>query len=86
MHAQEWYAMGRHGGCVELSKVIERKELLRGLSTPSDIEAKLKKYNINYTLGPFFKDRKGILKLEVPSENLAMMLVQKQFCDEIIKR
>ncbi len=84
--AQDWYAMARHGECIALSNVTERKELLKGLSTPLEIENKLKKEGVNYSLEPLFDTVEGMLKLNVPSENLAMILVQKQFCDGFINK
>lgn len=86
IQAQEWYAMARHGECFILSKVTERKALLKGLSTPSEIEDRLKKASIDYTMEPLFDAQEGMLKLNVPSENLAMILVQKQFCREFINK
>lgn len=86
IQAQEWYAMARHGECIVLSKVAERKELLKGLSTPSEIEEKLKKASVDYTIEPLFDAQEGMLKLNVPSENLAMVLVQKQYCNEFINK
>lgn len=76
--------MARHGECFVLSKVTERKELLKGLSTPFEIEDKLKKANVDYTIEPLFDAQEGILKLNVPGENLSMILLQKQFCKEFI--
>lgn len=86
IHAQEWYAMARHGECFVLSKVTERKELLKGSSTPSEIEDKLKKASVDYTIEPLSGAQEGMLKLNVPSEKLAMILVQKQFCKEFINK
>ncbi|MEJ1362437.1 MAG: hypothetical protein RPU43_11990 [Candidatus Sedimenticola sp. (ex Thyasira tokunagai)] len=86
IQAQEWYAMARHGECFVLSKVTERKELLKGLSTPYEIEDKLRKESVDYTIEPLFDAQEGMLKLNVPSENSAMILVQKQFCKKFIKK
>jgi hypothetical protein len=84
--AQDWYAMARHGECIILSKVTDRKVLLKGSSTPIEIENKLKKEGVNYSMEPLFDTIEGMLKLKVPSEGLAMTLVQKQFCEEFINR
>jgi len=82
VHAQKWYAMARHGECSSLSKVTERKKLLKGLSTPSDIENRLEKIGIEYKMEPFVEDQKGMLMLNVPSEGIAMILVKEIFCNE----
>jgi hypothetical protein len=78
--------MARHGECIVLSKVTERKALLVGSSTPSEIENKLKKARIEYTIKPLLDAQDEMLKLSVPSENLAMILLQKQFCKEFIDK
>jgi len=83
IQAQEWYAMSRHGECIALSKVTDRKELLKGLSTPEEIENKLVRKGVNYTKESLHKTHKGMLKFNVPSENLAMILVRKRFCKEL---
>ncbi|CAK8713764.1 hypothetical protein KKHLCK_02815 [Candidatus Electrothrix laxa] len=86
IQAQEWYAMARHGECIVLSKATERKKIFKGSSTPSEIEDKLKKASVDYTIEPLFDAQEGMLKLNVPGENLAMVLVQKQFCKEFINK
>jgi hypothetical protein len=86
IYAQEWYALSRHKECIVLSKILERKESLAGLSTPSEIEEKLKILGIDYAIEPVIKNQKGILKLHVPSKGLYMVLVQKQFCEKIVDR
>lgn len=62
------------------------KKIFKGSSTPSEIEDKLKKASVDYTIEPLFDAQEGMLKLNVPGENLAMVLVQKQFCKEFINK
>jgi hypothetical protein len=82
--AEEWYAMARHGECVDLGKLNEKKNLLKGAKTPGEMEKLFKKAGVEYSIEPMIKDQDGILKLNAPSESLAMILVKKEFCKEFI--
>lgn len=86
VQAEDWYAMARHGECIALSKATDRKELLKGLKTPIEIENKLKKEGIHYLMKPLFDNVEGMIKLDVPDEGLAMILVQRKFCNEFIDK
>lgn len=84
--AQEWYAMARHGECFDLAKLNERSDLVKGAKTPDEMEEMINNASVDYTIEPVIQDQEGMLKLNVPSENWAMILVKKQFCKEFIDR
>ena len=84
--AQEWYAMARHGECFDLAKLNERSSLVKGAKTPTEMEEMMKKAGVDYTLEPVIPEIDGMLKLDVPSENWAMILVRKQFCKEFLEK
>ena len=86
VQAQEWYAMARHGECVELVKLNEKKSIVKGAKTPKEMGELLNKAGVDYFLEPMIPDQDGIFKLNVPSESLAMILVKKQFCEEFIQK
>ncbi|MCU7834818.1 MAG: hypothetical protein KZQ83_06120 [gamma proteobacterium symbiont of Taylorina sp.] len=60
--AEEWYAMARHGECISLAKMTDRTDIIKGTQTPAEIEAMLKKADIDYTLEPMHKEFEGMLK------------------------
>jgi len=80
--AEPWYLIGRHGNCYDLIEFSKREPLLSGSKTPSDIENKLKKAGIKYTLT---KRPNGIINLDVPSKEWGLILVQKKLCHEFAK-
>ena len=84
--AEEWYAMARHGECIDLAKMTDRTDIIKGTQTPGEIEAMLKKSDIDYTLEPMHKEFEGMLKFNVPSEEWAMILVKKKYCQEFLER
>ena len=83
---QEWYVMARHGECLDLAKLTERNNLVKGAKTPSEIKDLLKTAKVDYILEPLTPEQDGMLRFNVPSENWAMLLVKKQFCDEFIEK
>ena len=84
--AEEWYAMVRHGECIELAKMTNRTDTIKGAQTPSEIEAMLKKADIDYTLESMYEEFEGMIKFNVPSEDWAMILVKKKYCREFLER
>lgn len=86
VHAQEWYAMARHGECVDLVKLNDRSNLVRGATTPREMEDMMINAGVAYTIEPLIQGEEGMLKLNVPSQNWAMILVKKQFCQEFLER
>jgi hypothetical protein len=77
--SEQWYAMGRHGGCYDLAEFSTTAPLISGSKTPSDIASKLKKAGIKYTLT---KRPTGVINLDVPSKEWGLILVQKKLCHE----
>ncbi|MCU7835729.1 MAG: hypothetical protein KZQ83_10830 [gamma proteobacterium symbiont of Taylorina sp.] len=86
LQAEEWYAMARHGECIELVKITDRTDIIKGAKAPSEIEDMLKKAGIDYILEPMHKEFKGMLTFTVPSKEWAMVLVKKKYCKEFISR
>jgi len=84
--AEAWYAMSRHGECISLAKMTGRTDTIKGTSTPGEIEIMLKKAEIDYTLKPMYEEFEGMLKFNVPSEEWSMILVEKKYCREYLKR
>jgi len=84
--AADWYAMSHHGECISLDKMTERTNTIKGASTPGEIEIMLKKAEIDYTLKPMYEEFEGMLKFNVPSEEWSMILVEKKYCREYLKR
>lgn len=84
--ANDWYAMARHGECIALAEMTNRTDIIKGASTPAEIEIMLKKAEIDYTLKPMYEEFEGMLKFNVPSEEWAMILVKKKYCKEFMGR
>lgn len=80
--SQQWYAMGRYGSCFALTEFSTTDPIISGSKTPSDIESKLKKAGIKYTLT---KRPNGVINLDVPSKEWGLILVQKKLCHEFAK-
>ena len=83
--AEEWYAMV-HGECIELAKMTNRTDTIKGAQSPVEIEAILKKADIDYTLVPMHEEFEGMLWFNVPSEERAMILVKEKYCQEFLER
>ncbi len=79
--AEQWYLMGRHGSCYDLTGFSKMEPLLSGSKTPRDIENKLKKAGVKYTVT---KLPNGILQINAPSKDLGLILVQKKYCKEFV--
>ena len=84
--AKEWYAMSRYGECVTLEITNSRKQVVKDAKTPDEIEKSLQNAGINYSLKPMYEGVKGMLKLKVIDDRWGLILVEKQFCREFIKR
>ena len=84
--AEEWYAMVHHGECIELTKMTNRTDTIKGASTLGEIEIMLKKSEIDYTLKSVYEEFEGMLKFNVTSEKWSMILVEKKYCRKYIKR
>ena len=67
--AEKWYTMGRYGGCYDLAEFSKSDPLISGAKSPSDIESKLKKAGVKYTLTKT-KNLEGMMNLDVPSNVL----------------
>ena len=80
--AEQWYLMGRHGGCYDLAEFSKSDPLIAGAKTPSDIEKILKKDDIEYTLSKY---PNGILMLDVSTKEWGLILAQKKHCKEIVE-
>lgn len=80
--AEQWYAMGRHGGCYDLAEFSKSDPLITGAKSPSDIESKLKKAGIVYTLSKY---PNGILMLDVSTKEWGLILAQKKHCKEFVE-
>ena len=84
--AEEWYAMVHHGECIELAKMTNRTDTIKGAQSPVEIEAILKKADIDYTLVPMHEEFEGMLRFNVPSKEWAMILVKEKYCQEFLER
>ena len=81
---EQWYAMGRHGGCYDLAEFSKSDPLISGAKSPSDIESKLKKAGVKYTLTTN-KNLDGMINLDVPSKSWGMTFVLKKYCKEFVE-
>lgn len=77
--SQPWYALGRYGSCFDLAEFSKSDPIISGAQTPWEIEKKLKKAGIKYTLT---KNSNGLINLDVPSKEWGLMLVPKNLCHE----
>lgn len=84
--AEQWYVMARHGECIELAKMTDRTDTIKGAQTLSEIEVILKKADIDYTLVPMHKEFEGMLRFNVPNEEWTMILVKEKYCQEFPER
>ncbi len=85
-HSQDWYAMARHGECRDLAEFSKNSGLIIGAKTPEDVEIKLNKAGVKYTLKRMIEDQDGMLNLTVLGEGWAMMLVKKKYCQEFAEK
>ncbi|MCF6312031.1 MAG: hypothetical protein L3J39_06230 [Verrucomicrobiales bacterium] len=83
--AEQWYAMGRHGGCYDLAEFSKSDPLIAGAKSPAEIVSKLKKAGTKYTLTKT-KNLEGMMNLDVPSKEWGLILVQKKYCQEFIEK
>lgn len=82
----DWYAMSRHGECIDLAVLNAKDEHVKGTSTPEEMERELKKAGIQYTIEPLIEKQESMLKLSVPSKNWAMILVAKSHCKRFLRK
>lgn len=80
IQSEEWYAMSRHGECIALKQIAERLSGLKGSRTLDEIESKLKVNKVDYTLEPISGENRNILKLNIPEEEISMIIVPVEFC------
>ena len=78
--AEEWVLMGRHGGCVALSKMAERKPIFQGITSPDQLVARLDQRQIAYTKQETAENGVRIITLTVPSLSLAVLIAPRSLC------
>ncbi|OZG73932.1 hypothetical protein BTA51_09125 [Hahella sp. CCB-MM4] len=81
--AEEWFAMERHGDCYRLADMNDHIYVFKGTKTPEEMEEKLKAERVEYTIEPLKPGMEGVLKVNVPRENIAMLIVTKKYCKVI---
>ena len=81
--SEQWFAMGRHGGCYGLAEFSKNNPVISGARTPAEIKKKLNDAGIDFTLAPI-NDSEDMMNLTVPSKEWAMMLVKAKYCQEFL--
>ena len=76
--AEEWRLMGRHGGCQSLWDAAKRKDALKGVASPEDFAAKMRRE------GEAVKIKEipggGAVIVEAPGRGLSLIFMTAEGC------
>lgn len=83
----DWLLMGRHGECVEVSALAERKlPEARGTSDPQVIVQRLRDKGIEVSTQPMALPAGPAVTMTVPSRGLDMVFVPASVCQSVTRR
>ncbi len=77
---EPWMLMGREGGCVELAKAAQRKEILAGITAPGEFAARLAALGEPFTREDIARDGTTVVVMGVPERQLSLIFVPRSLC------
>jgi len=73
--------MGRHGGCKTLAEAAKRKSVLKGISGPKDLAARLKRKGVKVTVAEAKGPKGTAVIVDAPGRGLSLIFVPVELCD-----
>ena len=80
LRAEEWRLMGREGGCVTLAEATARLPLLRGIATPDQLVAELRRQGEEVSRQDISQGDVTAVMIEVPGRDLSLIFVPPSLC------
>jgi len=80
LRAEEWRLMGREGGCVELAEAAARRPLLRGIETPDQLVAELRRRGEEVRRQDIAQGGVTAVMVEAPGLGLGLVFVPPSLC------
>ncbi len=80
LSAEEWMLMGREGGCATLAQAATRRPLLRGVTTPEELVAKLRQEGEEVRRQDIKEGEVTVVQVEAPGVDLGLIFVPSSLC------
>jgi hypothetical protein len=80
LRAEEWMLMGREGGCVTLAQAAERQSLLKGISTPDQLVAEIRRRGEEVHSQDILQGDVTVVQVEAPGLDLGLIFVPPSLC------
>ena len=78
--AEQWMLMGRHGSCVTLTKMAERKAEFRGITTPDQLIARLRSQGVEVRTQEIRQGGVTVVQVDAPDRGLGLIFVPRAMC------
>lgn len=78
--AEDWMLMGREGGCVSLAEAAARRPLLRGIATPDQLVAELRRQGEDVRRQDISQGGVTVVMVDAPALGLGLIFVPPSLC------